>query len=257
MPNRIIKESAFTSDKISGLTDFEFRLWVGLITAADDFGRVDARPAILKGRIFPLRERITYKDIGAGIQRLAAKGCVSLYTVDGKPYLWFPTWEEHQRVRDCKPKYPGPEEGEMVQISASAAICGNSPQLAASCGLIQSNPIQSESNPNPNPTRAGSGEEEQFEVFWKAYPRKVNKQTARKSFSKAIGKVSLETMLCALEKQKRSPQWVRDKGQYIPHPSTWLNQGRWEDEMEVKADGYGNGFGTDASFRNVQIGTVL
>lgn len=140
MPNRIIKESAFLSDRIASLSDFEFRLWVGLITQADDAGYGDARPAIIKGHVFALRERVTVKDIENALCALAAAGCVSLYTVGGKPYYAFPSWSRHQRIRDCKPKYPAPEDGEMT-------ICGNSPQLAADCGL---NPIQSESNPNPN-----------------------------------------------------------------------------------------------------------
>ena len=145
MPNRIIKESTFSSEKIAELSDFEFRLWVGLITQADDAGRGDARPAIIKGRVFPLRDRVTAKDIDAAIHGLAAKGCVSLYTVGGKPYFWFPTWGEHQRVRDCKPKYPGPEEADAAP--KFAADCGELPQSAA---LIQSE-SESESNPNPNP----------------------------------------------------------------------------------------------------------
>ena len=45
---------------------------------------------------------------------------------------------------------------------------------------------------------------------------------------------SLTGMVKAIEVQKKSEQWQRDNGQYIPHPSTWLNQRRWEDEMEVK-----------------------
>lgn len=145
MPNRIIKESLCTSDKIAALSDFEFRLWIGMITQADDMGRGDARPAILKGRIFPLRDRVTIKDIDAGVHGLAAKGCVSLYTVGGKPYFWFPTWQKHQRVRDCKAKYPGPEESDDLQ--ESAAGCGNPPQVAAGCSP---NPIriQSESENN-------------------------------------------------------------------------------------------------------------
>lgn len=137
MPNRIIKESICTSDKISSLTDFEFRLWVGLITQADDMGRGDARPAIIKGRVFPLRDRVTAKDIDAAVHGLAAKGCVSLYTVGGKPYFWFPTWGEHQRIRDCKPKYPGPEEAD-----------DSPPQPAATCGEL---PPESNPNPNTNP----------------------------------------------------------------------------------------------------------
>ena len=36
----------------------------------------------------------------------------------------------------------------------------------------------------------------------------------------------------ALETQKKSDQWQRDNGAFIPHASTWLNQQRWEDELE-------------------------
>lgn len=139
MPNRIIKESLCSSEKIASLSDFEFRLWVGLITQVDDAGRGDARPAIIKGRVFPFRERLSIKDIDAALQDLAAKGCVSLYTVDGKPYFLFPGWVKHQRVRDCKPKYPEPPEN--LNLPQSAASCGELPQSAA---LIQS---ESESNP--------------------------------------------------------------------------------------------------------------
>mgnify|MGYP004528511987 FL=1 len=139
MPNRIIKESLCSSEKIASLSDFEFRLWVGLITQADDAGRGDARPAIIKGRVFPFRGRLSIKDIDAALQALAAKGCVSLYTVDGKPYFLFPGWVKHQRVRDCKPKYPEPPKN--LNLPQSAASCGELPQPAAL--------IQSESNPNP------------------------------------------------------------------------------------------------------------
>lgn len=70
-----------------------------------------------------------------------------------------------------------------------------------------------------------------FDMFWSAYPRKIGKEKARTSFKTAMKKATLETMLAAIEAQKQSDQWQRDGGQYIPHPSTWLNQGRWEDEV--------------------------
>lgn len=143
MPNRIIKESLCSNEKIASLSDFEFRLWIGLITQADDAGRGDARPAIIKGRVFPLRERVSIKDIDAALQVLAARGCVSLYTVGGKPYFVFPGWVKHQRVRDCKPKFPEPpENATSPQVAAS---CRKLPQSAA---LIQSE-SESESESNP------------------------------------------------------------------------------------------------------------
>lgn len=172
MPNRIIKESLCSSEKISSLTDFEFRLWIGLITQADDTGRGDARPAIIKGHIFPLRDRITVKDISGALHGLAAKGCISLYDIDGRSYFWFPSWAKHQRIRDAKPKFPAPPSEELSfqsensDLDQFAATRGDSRQLAATRGeppqvaaLIQSNTIQS----NPN-ISALSVESEETEI---------------------------------------------------------------------------------------------
>lgn len=149
MPNRIIKESLFSSEKISELSDFNFRLWIGLITQADDYGRGDARPAIIKGRVFPLRERVRLQDIEDGLATLAAGSCVSLYEVGGKPYYQFPNWQDHQRVRNAKPKFPPPGASNDRDFLRDCADDNDSPQLAATRREAPPNPIQSESNPNP------------------------------------------------------------------------------------------------------------
>lgn len=71
-----------------------------------------------------------------------------------------------------------------------------------------------------------------FEVFWSSYPRHTNKQAAFKAFAKLNpDEVLMQTMLAAIDRQKQSDQWTKDGGQYIPHPATWLNGRRWEDEM--------------------------
>ena len=71
MPNRIIKESIAASERISALSDFQFRLWVGLITFVDDKGRGDARAAMLRGHLFPLREDITTAQVAEALTALA------------------------------------------------------------------------------------------------------------------------------------------------------------------------------------------
>lgn len=81
---------------------------------------------------------------------------------------------------------------------------------------------------NP-PIAPQGGEDDGFELFWKAYPKKVGKQAARKAFHRV--KAPVESLLQAISEQKRSDQWSRDGGRYIPNPATWLNQGRWEDEL--------------------------
>ncbi len=235
MPNRVIKESLWTSEKIAALSDFEFRVWVALITLADDAGRGDARAAIIRGRAFPLRDGVTNKNVESAVRKLASSSCITLYTVGGRCYYCFPTWNEHQRIRDCKPKYPGPEDSDV--FSDVAADCGELPQVAADCGL---NPIQSESNTNPNPNPTSDA----FDAFWKAYPKKTGKGEARRAFGKV--KISLDILLTAIETQKKSKQWQKDGGQYIPNPATWLNQGRWEDELSSEANPTAQNMSEDA-----------
>ena len=73
--------------------------------------------------------------------------------------------------------------------------------------------------------------EEQFEEFYKNYPKKVKKQDVKKWFKKYKPSSELfSSMMNSLEQFRGSKDWLKDKGQYIPYPSTWLNQKRWEDE---------------------------
>ena len=77
--------------------------------------------------------------------------------------------------------------------------------------------------------------EELFESFWKVYPRKVGKEKCRNWFkSHKPNEELVQKMIEAVEIQKKSKQW--SDPQYIPHPYTWLNQGRWADELTPSKD---------------------
>jgi uncharacterized protein YdaU (DUF1376 family) len=76
---------------------------------------------------------------------------------------------------------------------------------------------------------------ELFELFWYHYPKKVGKEAARKAWKKLKPDGFLcEQMNTALAWQKQSDQWQKDGGQFIPNPSTYLNQGRWLDQQMEK-----------------------
>lgn len=73
-----------------------------------------------------------------------------------------------------------------------------------------------------------------FDVFWNNYPRHDSKQKAREAYCKALKKgITLDVLIAAIEKQKQTRQWQENGGQYIPYPATWLNQQRWEDEVDL------------------------
>lgn len=83
-------------------------------------------------------------------------------------------------------------------------------------------------NKNKNKNKNKCYNADDFNLFWDAYPRKEGKKKASEAFAKV--EVPVETLLSAIEAQKKSPQWTKDDGQFIPHPAKWLNERRWEDQ---------------------------
>ena len=143
MPNRIIKESIKRSPEIDKLTWFEEVVFYRLIVTADDYGRLDGRPVVLKNDLFPTKDTITRKAVEDAIAKLVSVGLLVPY-VDAEsdmPYYYFAKWAKHQRIRDSKERYPAPPQ--------SAAIRGNSPQVAAKSGLESESESESKTNPNP------------------------------------------------------------------------------------------------------------
>lgn len=94
------------------------------------------------------------------------------------------------------------------------------------------------------------GARETFIQFWAEYPRKVAKPDAERAWLKLKpGPDLLGVILSGLRRQRGSREWSSDGGKFIPHPATWINGRRWEDEgtkapgdefdMWAQANGYG------------------
>ena len=80
-------------------------------------------------------------------------------------------------------------------------------------------------------------DQEKFEIFWKEYPRKMAKKSVAVIWQRMkVDDALFEIIMKALENQKKSRQWTDKKGQFIPHPTTWLHQERWNDEVELPGD---------------------
>ena len=109
-----------------------------------------------------------------------------------------------------------------------------------------------ESTDTPLNPPAGEGaqqadlQERRFAEFWKAYPKKQGKGAAEKAWKKIRPDTALHTAIMESVKAhaQYNTQWLKDNGQYIPNPATWLNQKRWEDE-KPKAAQQTNGGGHD------------
>lgn len=73
--------------------------------------------------------------------------------------------------------------------------------------------------------------DEMFDMFWIVYPKKSNKKGAKVSFKRIKNlKNEFPLIMEALERFKKSKQWTKQNGEFIPLPTTWINQERWKDE---------------------------
>jgi len=75
----------------------------------------------------------------------------------------------------------------------------------------------------------------EFDDFWKCYPKKVGKVEAKKAWARANGtRPPTEQIIAKINQLKKSKQWTKDGGDYIPNPATWLNRGGWDDECKAE-----------------------
>ena len=106
---RSLKPEHKSHRKVGPLSHFLYRRWVGLVTEADDSGRLVADPGQLRVLIFPYHPIETPQRVQAGLENLARIGLCQRYVVDGVPYAALPSWPDHQRVsHPAKSVLPAP-----------------------------------------------------------------------------------------------------------------------------------------------------
>lgn len=119
--------------------------------------------------------------------------------------------------------------------------CPGSALAVQDDGLSHS-PSDSRPHPPSHPvsTRPAAGSSEalvtatemEFERFWDAFPRKQGKSAARRAWQGIHPDPELQDRIFnALDAQRRSTNWLKDAGRFIPSPARWLSDARWEDEL--------------------------
>jgi uncharacterized protein YdaU (DUF1376 family) len=90
------------------------------------------------------------------------------------------------------------------------------------------NADESENDANQEPITNKKEYIDRFDVFWKIYPRKVARKNALKAWLKIKPDDALtKQIIDAINKQGLCNREI----QFVPHPASWLNAARWEDEI--------------------------
>lgn len=248
---RSIKPTFFLNDQLATLP-YEWRLlFIGLWTQADRNGRLEDRPLRLKAALFPY-DTI---DLAPGLASLEALGLITRYVVDRVPIIAIPKWEKHQNPHPGEPGIYAVNpravktNGESMMDHGESVIDPSLTGTSTGTGTSTStDPFVLDPGTGTDPLprsalRAAESEDAtlvgRFEIFWRHYPRKQGRGAALRRWERLKPTDALlERMLAAITEQKQSYEWLKESGQFIPHPATWLHQQRWLDEgVEVPAAG--------------------
>ncbi len=215
---RYLKPEFFSDEDLAELK-FETRLtFSGLWCYADKLGRLEDRPKFLKAMIFPYDN----VDMEKQLQSLCKKPFIIRYEVDGKPLIQIINWEKHQKPHHTEADSKFPPAPPLKEIIKGM---GMEKQLDPSLKL------ENGEIPVKIPSAMKSIGYNGFESFWVAYPKKKNKGDAEDSWKKIKPNAELlQKILIAIGHGKKSNEWQKDKGQWIPYPASWLNAKGWEDE---------------------------
>ena len=228
--SRNIKPGFFSNEHLAEL-DFATRLlFIGMWTEADREGRLEDRPRRLKMALFPA-DSVDIEKMLADLDHL---GFIARYTVGSFKAIQIVNWAKHQNphMKEAKSVIPEMPAVELCHVKNGAGTV----QALDEYGSFPADSLSLDSlNLIPDsliPSQAPMMVEDFFPKFWKLYPRKVGKDKAEKAWAKIKVTQELFTLMTeALAKQVLTPEWLKERGQFIPHPSTWLNGKRWEDEI--------------------------
>ena len=237
---RNIKPGFFTNELLVELP-FEHRLlFIGLWCLADKDGRLYDRPKKIKMEVFPADN----VDVDEGLTLLHSYGFVNRYERDGEKCIQIVNWHKHQSPHHTEKQSlikPPLINGEIT-VNPPNDLRGNPPDSGFTDSLIPDSPIP-EVNPPipPQPEKKQKAERKRsdvlsidFERFWQAYPCHQARSKAIEAWNKlAPDQPTVAAILSSIEKWRMSEKWMRENGKYIPMPTTFLNQKRWLDEIEI------------------------
>ena len=224
--SRVIKPEFWNDEKLARVSRDSRLTFIGIWMCSDDYGVTRGSEAWLKSQIYPYEEEVKLSKFVEWISELERLKVIIPFQFHQEKYYYIKNFAKHQKVdHPSKTRNPEPPEDIdsecYVYISETIANDSRESRVEYKQSL---NRVKTETET----TLVG------FEDFWKAYPKKVGKAEAKKSWVKANGsRPHTETIISKIDELKKTPQWAKDNGQYIPNPATWLNRGGWDDESKI------------------------
>lgn len=222
--------------------DYQVRLvFEDMLTLADIDGVVDKTPEALSRRtnvpIDIIKKAIAVLESPDPISRRSeAEGRRLIRLDDHRDWGWLIVNYKYYRElaseeqRRAKTRERVNKYRDKIRCNAGVTLGNDSPSSSSSTSSFVSSEGGSGGKDEPQ-------EDKDFAFFWEVYPRKIGKGAARKAWLKNKCGARFDKIMETLQKFTACDQWKKDGGQFIPHPATWLNQERWDDEPTTDTAG--------------------
>lgn len=199
---------------------------MGLISNADDEGRLPGNSMLVKSMIFPY-DSYSVSKIDDWLQSLCKLHIIIRYKINEQTYIQVVNFLKHQTINR-------PTLSKIPEFSQ----CNDDSMIAHGELIDGSLPIEDKLKEEEDKRKENKySSQEMFEIFWKEYPKKTAKADAIKAWGKINPDDSLfQIIMESLIKSKASKNWTKNNGEFIPYPATWLNGKRWEDEIKEEAE---------------------
>jgi len=233
---RSLKPEFFKDEDLATLPIATRYFFEGLWCCADKAGRLEDRPKYLKVEIFPYDDE---QDVESMIQQLEHpniperpnKQFIQRYEVDGRKYIQILEFSKHQSPHHTEKESTIPVAHGEQTVTLS---CANSNSRDCAESLYESLYNKHTAQAEHSNGELTVNHSKRFDEFWAAYPKRKNRGRAEKAFNKLRpDDVLMAEIIQAISLAKKTPQWTKENGQFIPYPEKWLNAKGWLDEYEA------------------------
>lgn len=230
---RSLKPEIIENARTAALSSEAFRLFIGCIAQADDYGNFIAEPKKLEGAVFWACD--PRESVQALLEILARVSLVKLYAVDGRRFGHLIGWFEHQKVdHPGKPKVPGPETADPPSprgVGVSRETLANDSRDPRE--TLAPDGMGWDGMGSISLTGGSPASKFDFAALYALYPRKVGKTKGLAQCHRQIKTAAdFESLRLAIETYRAAV--AGKSSEYVKHFSTFM--GCWRDYLEAPTE---------------------
>ena len=218
--SRMIKPEFWDDEKLAKLSRDTRLFYIGLWTHSDDYGVVKGNAVWLRNHIFPYETSIPPAHVQKWLDDLEKIDRIRGFSHSEERFYYIKNFPVHQKV-DHPSRQRNPEPPSEVITMGSRDT------------REDSRDIRDETEVNISKTEVKQKttyDQTGFDRWWGFYPRKVAKKAALKVWKSINPDEALSLRMEVALQKHITVEWNDRPVSKIPHPSTYLNAARWEDE---------------------------